>query len=98
MLLLYVPYEKERRYRAFDPQEINHHLYSWNVQSLGNLVTANGFEIVSARTRRFGYERRAADLAYRLGLGEIGFRWINDAALRILPAEEVEMIARRPLR
>jgi SAM-dependent methyltransferase len=31
-LWLSVPYEKERVYRRFRPEEPNHHLYSWNVQ------------------------------------------------------------------
>ncbi len=97
LLLLYVPFETERRYRNFDPAEINHHLFSWNVQSLGNLVTAHGYEIIAARTRRFGYERRAALLAHRWGLGEVGFRLLNRLALWLWRAEEVELIARRPL-
>jgi SAM-dependent methyltransferase len=94
-LLLYVPFETERRYRNYDPEEINHHLYSWNVQSFANLVAANGFEIVSVRTRRFGYERRCAMLARKLGLGERGFRLLNALVLRFWKAEEIELIARK---
>jgi len=94
-LLLYVPFETERRYRQYDPKEINHHLYSWNVQSFGNLVAGCGFEIVSIRTRRFGYERRCAMLAQRFGLGEIGFRMLNALMLRLWKAEEIEVVARK---
>ncbi len=94
-LLLYVPFETERRYRHYDPQEINHHLYSWNVQSFANLIAANGFEIISVRTRRFGYERRCAMLAGKLGLGEVGFRFLNALILRLWKAEEIELVARK---
>ncbi len=94
-LLLYVPFETERRYRGYDPEEINHHLYSWNVQSFANLVAASGFEIVSARVRRFGYERRCAMLAGKLGIGEVGFRLLNALVLRLWKAEEIELVARK---
>lgn len=94
-LLLYVPFERERRYRHYDAKEINHHLYSWNVQSFANLVAASGFEIVSARTRRFGYERRCAIFARKFGLGETGFRLLNALILRFWKAEEIELVARK---
>src|SRR5690606_23335995 len=68
-LLLFVPYEKERRYREYNPAEPNHHLYSWNVQTLGNLVCEMGFVLVSAGVGRFGYDRWAANCANRLNLG-----------------------------
>ena len=42
-LPLYVPFEREGRYEHFRPAEPNHHLYSWNVQTLGNLVEEAGF-------------------------------------------------------
>jgi len=94
-LLLYVPFETERRYRSYDPNEINHHLFSWNVQSFANLVAATGFEIVSVRTRRFGYERRCAMVAAKLGIGEVGFRLLNALILRLWKAEEIELVARK---
>lgn len=94
-LLLYVPFETERRYRHYDPHEINHHLFSWNVQSFANLVATHGFEIVSVRTRRFGYERRCALVAHKFGLGELGFRVLNALLLRFWRAEEIELVARR---
>src|SRR5580704_9305575 len=41
-LCLYVPLENESRYHDFRRDEPNHHLYSWNVQTLGNLVEETG--------------------------------------------------------
>ena len=94
-LVLCVPYEKERRYRHFNPAEPNHHLYSWNVQTLGNLVTDCGFAVLSGRRVRFRFDRFAAVWAHRLHLGERGFRCLRAALLAIDPEFEVQVIARR---
>jgi|GEM_PF-272300 len=94
-LLLHVPFEKERRYRHFDPADPNHHLYSWNVQTLGNLVTAVGFEITNSGVTPFGYDRFAANLALKLNLGEFGFRMLRKLALTLKPANEVRLHARK---
>ncbi|MBN9690118.1 MAG: class I SAM-dependent methyltransferase [Verrucomicrobia bacterium] len=88
-LLLAVPFEQERRYRRFDPSEPNHHLYSWNVQTLGNLLTVAGFQIRRLGLRRYGYDRRAALLALRLGLGEAGFRGIRGLLQFVRPLQEI---------
>jgi SAM-dependent methyltransferase len=95
-LWLSVPYEKERRYRRFRPDEPNHHLYSWNVQTLGNLVEELGFELVEASLGRFGYDRFAAVQACRLGLGERGYRLIRGALHLARPGWEVRVLARKP--
>lgn len=94
-LLLFVPYERERRYRQFDAAEPNHHLYSWNPQTLGNLLSAGDFQVESVGLGSYGYERFAAEQVSRWG-GE----WIYRATLRILrairPVQEVRLVARKP--
>jgi SAM-dependent methyltransferase len=92
-LLLFVPYEKENRYRKYDPKEPNHHLWAWNVQTLGNLVNDCGFEIATSGIRRFGYDRFAANLADRLRLGELGFRLIRGLVHTLKPAQEIFILA-----
>jgi ubiquinone/menaquinone biosynthesis C-methylase UbiE len=92
-LLLYVPFERERKYRRFDPTEPNHHLYSWNVQSLGNLAAESGFRVLAAGTRLFGYERFTAVWASKAGLGERGFRALRLLLLIMKPAREIWMAA-----
>lgn len=92
-LLLFVPFEKERRYRFFNPAEPNHHLYSWNVQTLGNLVTESRYSIQSASTGRFGYDRFAAKLALKLRLGEPGFNTIRSISHLLRPGLEVRIVA-----
>jgi hypothetical protein len=93
---LFVPFEKERRYRRFAPTEPNHHLYSWNAQTLGNLVTDAGFELREARLARFGYDRFAATWACRLHLEEAGFRCVRALAHFLRPAWEVRVVAAKP--
>jgi SAM-dependent methyltransferase len=95
-LLLFVPYEKERRYRRFDPDEPNHHLYSWNVQTLGRLVQDAGFLVQTASIGRFGQERFAAIWAARLGLGEGGFRAWRYVANTLKNEREVRVVATKP--
>lgn len=94
-LLLHVPFEKERRYRHHDPTEPNHHLFSWNAQTLGNLVTECGFKLESADIGQFGYDRAASALACKLKLGEGGFRLLRTLAHLVLPASEVCVVATR---
>ena len=92
-LLLHVPFEKEARYRHHDPAEPNHHLFSWNVQTLGNLVTECGFKLESAALGQFGYDRAAAVWAMKLRLGEVGFRCSRSLAHLLIPAAEVRVVA-----
>ncbi len=92
-LLLCVPFEKERRYRHHDPAEPNHHLFSWNVQTLGNLVTECGFNLESSEVGQFGYDRAAATWACKLKLGEGGFRLLRFCAHLLIPASEVRLVA-----
>lgn len=92
-LLLHVPFEKESRYRRHDPAEPNHHLFSWNAQTLGNLVTECGFKVESAGIGQFGYDRAAAAVAVRANLGELGFRWVRAFGHLLRPACEVRVVA-----
>jgi SAM-dependent methyltransferase len=92
-LLLFVPYEKESRFWEFDPAEPNHHLYSWNVQTLGNLAQETGFTVQLAELGAFGQERFAAVWAARLHLGEPGFRMLRWCANSLKHELEVRVFA-----
>lgn len=92
-LLLHVPFEREPRYRKHDPAEPNHHLFSWNTQTLGNLITECGFKLESAGIGQFGYDRTAAAWALKLKLGEPGFCLLRSLAHLLLPASEVRVVA-----
>jgi SAM-dependent methyltransferase len=92
-LLLYVPFEIEGRYEHFNPGEANHHLYSWNAQTLGNLVEETGFKVEEAGIGEFGYDRFAAAWATKLRAGETGFRCLRRMLHAIRPAFEVRVRA-----
>jgi SAM-dependent methyltransferase len=93
-LLLAVPYEHEARSRRYDPAEPNHHLFSWNPQTLGNLVTVAGLRIEHLALRTYGYDRRAAQMAARFGLGEAGFGFLRRAMQAVRPLKEIALRAR----
>ena len=92
-LLLFVPLERGANYSHFSPDEPNHHLYSWNAQTLGNLVRECGFDVADAGTGEFGYSRFAAVWASKFHLGETGFRCLRRLLHIVKPAREVRIIA-----
>jgi len=94
-LILVVPYEYGRPGRRFDPNEPNRHVYAWNVQALGNLVTDAGFEIRDCRLARYGYDRFAAVWAVRLKIAAWGFRLIRAAGRCLFPLREIRLVAVR---
>ena len=94
-LLLAVPYEVNRAQRRYDPAEPNHHLFAWNAQTLGNLVSLAGLQIQSVGMRLYGYDRLAAAQALRFRLGEKGFRFLRWIFRTVRPLHEVTLIATR---
>lgn len=94
-LILFTPWERERRYRTFHREEPNHHLYTWNAQTLGNLVEQCGFRTEQTGVGRYGYDRFAAVWACRMRLGEAGFRWLRAALVAVRPLWETRVIAAR---
>ena len=62
-LLLYVPVEEGYRFSDFSNKDKNHHLYSWNCQSLGNLVSLAGFKLKKCQKQTFGYDRLSSIMA-----------------------------------
>ena len=91
-LLLFVPFEYEARYQHFEREEQNHHLHSWNAQTLGNLVEECGFAVEEAGIGEFGYSRFAAVWAARLRMGERGFRLLRRLAHLVRPGKEVRVV------
>jgi SAM-dependent methyltransferase len=92
-LLLFVPYEVGNPTRRFGHMDSYQRLYSWNVQTLGNLVQATGFKVMQARIGRFGYDRFSAVWSHRYHLGELGFRVLRRALHLVRPSSEVELVA-----
>ncbi len=95
-LLLFVPYDVQRRYRRHIASDKNYHLYSWTPHTLANLAIECGFEVQSAALGTFGYNRIAARLATTLKVGDIGFRFLWRCAHLIRREREVRVVATRP--
>lgn len=94
-LILAVPYEKQRRYRKYQKDEPNHHLYSWNPQTLGALVEKCGFEVIQAGLKPFGYERFVANIAAKWNLPFILYK-LGLFKLRLIrPEQEVFIVAKK---
>jgi SAM-dependent methyltransferase len=92
-LILHVPWDRERRFATYRLDEPNHHLFTWNAQSAGNLVNALGWRIERIQTQRYGYDRIAANLASRFRLGESGYRACRRLLIALQPWHEVEVVA-----
>ena len=90
-LLLTVPFEVGRGFRSFDQRDKEHHLFSWNVQTIGNLISDCGFELKSATIKRTGYERIPA--CKTASLGEKAFRAMLRVAQGLRPVYEIRLVA-----
>lgn len=94
-LLLYVPLETSSRYNKINAKDKDNHIYSWNIQTLYNLLRLSGFKITQHSQRRFGYDFISSRISHKLGLGEGGYRIIRAALNTLRPVYEIEMIARK---
>jgi len=52
---------------AFDPADVNKHLYTWNPMTLGNLFTAAGFEVVACENLQHQWPPNFVDLFEKAG-------------------------------
>jgi SAM-dependent methyltransferase len=92
-LIACVPFETQRGYRHYDPLDPNHHLYSWNVQTLTNLVSAMGFTVLQAKLSPFGYEQRLAFIGHHSFSAYCLALW---CVRKLRPVYEILLIAERP--
>jgi SAM-dependent methyltransferase len=95
-LLLFVPYEEQRRYRKHIASDRNYHFYSWTPHTLANLVIESGFNLQFAKLGIFGYDRFSARLAANLRLGDVGFRFLRGCAHFVRREREVRIVATCP--
>lgn len=79
-----------------NPSDRDHHLYSWNVQTLTNLLRACGFEVKMCRSVPRGYERFAANIAARFHLGYGLYRSLLKAMQLMRPIYEVQALVTYP--
>jgi SAM-dependent methyltransferase len=82
----------------YDPQHIDHHLYTWNPRCLGHLFHDAGFDVVSSTRDTFRWPPRIYRQIARMG-GRTGFEiaariWYY-LDLRPGQASQVRLVARR---
>ena len=91
-LLLFAPYQFDRRYRQFNREDTDHHIYSWNVQTLSALVESTGYRVIEAGMGPFGYETFAA---LRSRFGEAGYHTLIGVLRFIRPVHEIRIVAHK---
>lgn len=94
-LILFVPYENQRRLKQYIPNEKNHHLFSWNPQTLGALLSVCKFNIFSVKLKKFGYERYFANLCVKFKLPYWVYKMLIRLALLLRPEYEIMVVAQR---
>ena len=95
-LIVCVPFEIQHSYRHFDPANLHQHVYSWNPQSLGMLLTKAGFQLDELGVRRFGYDRFTA----RLLMGarnDLLYHIVHYILLRLRPRYEVMAVCTKSM-
>jgi len=90
-LVLIVPLEQ--RLRKHSSKDHNHHLYSWNVQTLTNLLQACGYHVESCTAKATGYDRFGAELAARFRAGARLYKFLLTVLRLLRPVEEIQAVA-----
>lgn len=89
-LLLFIPVEKGKRYNRGD---VNQHLYSWNIQTICNLLNNCGYEILKYDIAKFGYDRFCSVAAHNYHIGEFGYNFLHTFCHMINPHYEIKIVA-----
>jgi SAM-dependent methyltransferase len=92
-LLAIVPLEAP--VRRVSPADSNHHLFSWNVQTFNEFLTACGYSVRTCKVKRYGFDRFAAELAVRLGGGSRLYGLLLLLLRLIRPGWEIQALADR---
>lgn len=86
-LVMWLPIDDWRRQRRPDPDDVNHHLYTWTPQLLANLLTEAGFEVRECRVVAHAWPRHHRTL----------FRVLPRAAFDLLARLWARLALRRQL-
>lgn len=92
-LILCVPYECQRRFNVCSKNDTDHHLYTWNIQTLCNLLERCGFVIEEARIKNFGYERYSAIKFGRFG--QVAYSLSMSMLRLVRPVKEIMVVAKK---
>lgn len=90
-LLVIVPLEPPTH--RLSPRDNNHHLFSWNVQTLNGFLSACGYSVRSCEVRRYGFDRFAAELTVRLRGGFALYKALLLLLRTVRPGHEIRVVA-----
>ncbi|MBU0480049.1 MAG: class I SAM-dependent methyltransferase [Proteobacteria bacterium] len=88
-LVLVLPVESP--YKKIDPGDIDHHLYCWNRQTIGNLLTSLGYRVTEARINRYNGRRIFLPVFKFFGVGVYGK--LLSILGTIIPHSEIIVVA-----
>lgn len=91
-LLLFVPTDSSPRFNTYDPENKDHHLFNWNVQSLCTLATESGFSVVEYKRSLYGFDRFVSNWISKSGLPVFLFYPIFYLLNLIRPDWEIKLI------
>lgn len=94
LLALIVPIDDWRREKQYDPDDINHHLYTWTPKLLGNLLSEAKFRSICMSVEPIGWFRHS-HLFYR-GLPRPLYRPVTQVAAAVFKTREIRAICKRP--
>jgi hypothetical protein len=94
-IIVFVPLEQGRRYKHFHASDTDHHLFSWNVQTLGNLLDSQDLSILEYGLMHTGLDRFVAEFAVKLRISFKGFMLILKIARFIYGKKEIYFAVRK---
>jgi SAM-dependent methyltransferase len=91
-----VPIDDWRVRRRFDPQDVNHHLYTWTIQLLGNALTEAGFSVSPDAIRLVNHTWPPKHLALEAALPRPVFKAICAFWAILVRRRELVAVVRAP--
>lgn len=94
-LLLFIPTDSSSRFNKYDADNKDHHLFSWNVQSLCNLANEAGFNVIEYKRSLYGFDRFISSWIDKFKLPAFFFYPIFYLLNVIRPDREIKLICNR---
>jgi len=94
-LILQLPINDWRNEREPDPNDINHHLYTWTPLLIGNLLIDAGFKVLSAKVVNYGWPGRFTGVLAQ-SLSPRAFNLVAAFTAVLLKRRELRVVALRP--
>ena len=95
IIIIFVPLEQGRRYRKLTASDNDHHLFSWNVQTLCNLLDSQNFSVLEYGVLFTGLDRFTAELAVKLRFNFTGYWLLHKIARALYGKKEIYFLVRK---